>query len=163
MNCAFHAFLQASGLLPLSRDVEAGMEDYYSILRHATAGDTGIYVGCAQWALSSTIDYAYRCGWIEHRMWLSMWYADWVSQDELVRHADGDLARNVTRTWFHLACMIMPTSRHYRFIVFDLATGHASYRPVAQAQFPMAAIWVTPGSRDRTFSIYKKGAGLCRT
>jgi hypothetical protein len=144
MNCAFHAFMKASGLRPLDRGIESSMESYYSSLRHVTSdGDTGIYVGCAQWALSSTIDYAFRCGWIKHRMWLSMWYADWVSMSELVRHAEGHFAREITRTWFHLARMVMPTSEHYRFIVFDLATGHASYGPVAQAQFPMAAIWVT--------------------
>ncbi len=150
MNCAFRAFMEASRVTGaiVGRNVEARMEDYYSVLRHATGGDTGIYVGCAHWALHSTVGYAYRCGWLEGRPRFSMWYADWVSMDELVRLADGSLARNITRTWFRLSGFSGSSPvDHSKYIVFDLATCHASYGHVRDAQFPMAAIWVAPFGR----------------
>ncbi len=143
MNCAFHALMEA--IRPnLPVEEASDLERYYSVLRHATAGDTGIYVGCAIWALGSTITYGRHHGYIHRFVALTMWYADWVSSDELVRHTDNELAASITRHWWEVAhnYYLPSCATRQKFIVFDLATGHASYQLISQAHFPMAVILV---------------------
>lgn len=156
MNCAYNAFLLAANL-PLSLAAEKDMAGYYSMLRDATGGDTGVYIGCAHWALNSTINYGYRCGWIEDRPQLHMWYADWVNLRDLVRGTDDLIAAEITQWWWGLAFQPLPVSTD-RFIVFDLALGHTSYQCLKAAQFPMAAMWVDRCQKGKghVFNVLKR-------